>query len=72
MKIQCREEVRKIDWNEVIVITKRDFHDDWGRILDILQQQLETTLVINPFQPDKALLKCPSMELADLLTKNRG
>lgn len=68
----CKEEVKSIDWEQVIVITKRDFHDDWGRILEILQQQVEEPFIINPFQPDKALLKCPSKELAELLTKNRG
>lgn len=68
----CKDEVRKIKWSEVLVVTKRDLHDDWGRILDIMQQQLDAPLVINPFHPDKALLKCPSEELAELLSKDRG
>lgn len=69
----CKEEVKKTDWSDVIMITKRDFHDDWGRILEILQQQLGDTFIINPFPPDKVLLKCPSKNLAELLTnKNRG
>lgn len=60
----CKEEIRRIDWSEVIVVTKRDFHDHWGRILTILKEQLNEVLAISPFQPDKAFLKCPSNELA--------
>ncbi|MDO7987390.1 DUF4283 domain-containing protein [Sweet potato little leaf phytoplasma] len=54
------------------MVTKRDLHDDWGRILDIMQRQLDAPLIINPFHPDKALLKCPSEELVELLSKNKG
>lgn len=50
-----KEEVRKIEWNEVIVLTKSDFHEDWGRILGIFQLVLMETFVGTPHQPDKAL-----------------
>lgn len=66
-----QSEVREIDWKEVIVITKRDFHDDWGRILEILQEQVREPFIINPFQPNKALLKCPSRDMANLLYQNK-
>lgn len=59
------------DWVQVLVLTRRDFHDDWGRILVAMESQLETKLIINSFQPDKAILKCPNEELARLLSLNK-
>ena len=63
--------VRKICWEDTLVVTKRDFHDDWQRILDVLQNQTQKTFIINPFHADKALLKCPDQTIARLLTMNK-
>ena len=53
--------VRKICWEDTLVVTKRDFHNDWQRILEVLQAQIQNTFIINPFHTDKALLKCPDL-----------
>ncbi|XP_022149859.1 uncharacterized protein LOC111018186 [Momordica charantia] len=66
------EEVRRLNWEETIVITRRDFHDDWSRILSYVKEQTESSYIINPFQADKALMKCPSKDLACLLLTNKG
>lgn len=66
------QEVRALNWKETIVITRRDFHDDWGRILEAIKQQTEESFIINPFQPDKALLRCPTEEIARTLMTNKG
>lgn len=42
-------EVRVINWDETIVVTRRDFHEDWGRILNILQEYTQHSYIINPF-----------------------
>lgn len=60
----AHQEVREINWKETIVITRRDFHDDWGRILEAIKWQMEENFIINSFQADNALLKCSSEELA--------
>lgn len=43
------EEVRSLNWEETIVITGRDFHDDWSRILNFVKKQTECSFIINPF-----------------------
>lgn len=51
--------VRKICWEDTLIVTKRDFHVDWSRILEALQVQTQCSFIINSFHPDNALLKCP-------------
>lgn len=65
-------DVMPLNWDDTIVITRRDFHDDWNRILSVVKEQTESSFIINPFQADKALLKCPSREMTHLLLSNRG
>lgn len=66
------QEVRALDWKKTVVGTRRDFHDDWGRVLEMIKRQTEDSYIINVFQPDKALLKCSSKEKARLLVSNKG
>lgn len=66
------EEVRILNWEDTIVIMRRDFHDDWSRILNFVKEQMESSFIINPFQADKVLLKYPSKEMACLLLSNKA
>ena len=71
-KSKGEKRIRKICWEDTLVVTKRDFHDDWQRILEVLQAQIQNTFIINMFHADKALLKCPDQTIARLLTMNKG
>ena len=51
--------VRKICWEDTLVVTKHDLHDNSQRILEVLQAQIQNTFIINLFHADKVLLKCP-------------
>lgn len=64
--------MRKVKWNQITIATRRDFHDDFGRILDILQESIKEKFIIHLFQPDKAILKRKNEELALTLAKYRG
>lgn len=63
---------RMIYWEDTLTVTKRDFHDDLSRILEVLQMQIQRPFIFNPFHPNKALLKCLDQTLARLLTLNKG
>lgn len=55
MKKRSDLEVRKFFWDQTLVVTRR-FHDVWKRIYETLCKVFQKRLIINPFQPDKALL----------------
>lgn len=60
------------DWNRVIVLTRRNFHDDWDKIVDRLREQTESEVQLKPFHAEKALLFFKDPTLAKMLCKNKG
>ncbi|KAA0040039.1 hypothetical protein E6C27_scaffold366G00060 [Cucumis melo var. makuwa] len=60
------------DWERTAVLTRRYFHDDWERIVEKLNEQLDTTVRYKPFHADKALIYFKNEEQAKLLCKNKG
>ncbi|TYK24535.1 hypothetical protein E5676_scaffold266G00770 [Cucumis melo var. makuwa] len=60
------------EWERTVVLTRRFFHDDWERIVEKLNEQLDTTVRYKPFHADKALIYFKNEEQAKLLCKNKG
>lgn len=45
-----------IKWRNTRVITRQNFHDDWFKVNESLQELVDEKCMVNPFQSDKALL----------------
>ena len=46
-----KKEVRFFKWVKPLVITRRDFHDDWAKFLETLDKQPEESFTVNLFFP---------------------
>lgn len=68
---KCEKEAT-FDWNKIVVLTRRYFHNDWRKIIVKLKEQLDTNLSYQPFHADKALIFIKDKSLVRLLCKNRG
>nr|ADN33672.1 hypothetical protein [Cucumis melo subsp. melo] len=55
-----------------VVLTRRYFHDDWEKIVEKLNEQLDTTVSYKPFHANKALICFKDFEQANLICKNKG
>uniref|UniRef100_A0A9I9CJ01 DUF4283 domain-containing protein n=1 Tax=Cucumis melo TaxID=3656 RepID=A0A9I9CJ01_CUCME len=60
------------EWERTVVLTRRFFHDDWEKIVEKLNEQLDTTVRYKPFHADKALICFKNEEQANLICKNKG
>uniref|UniRef100_A0A9I9EB69 DUF4283 domain-containing protein n=1 Tax=Cucumis melo TaxID=3656 RepID=A0A9I9EB69_CUCME len=60
------------EWERTVVLTRRFFHDDWEKIVEKLNEQLDTTVRYKPFHADKALICFKNVEQANLICKNKG
>ncbi|KAA0044333.1 hypothetical protein E6C27_scaffold46G00570 [Cucumis melo var. makuwa] len=60
------------EWERTVVLTRRFFHDDWEKIVEKLNEQLDTTVRYKPFHTDKALICFKNVEQANLICKNKG
>ncbi|TYK05762.1 cleavage and polyadenylation specificity factor subunit 1 [Cucumis melo var. makuwa] len=61
-----------LDWNKIVVLTRRYFHDDWEKIVEKLKDQLDHPISYKPFHADKALIFFKDKEQANLICKNKG
>ncbi|KGN51135.1 hypothetical protein Csa_009125 [Cucumis sativus] len=61
------------DWSKTEVITKRCFHDDWKKIMEKLQEQLDhLNITYKLFHAEKAMVFLEEKNMVNLLCKNRG
>lgn len=59
------------NWDKLIVLSRRCFHDDWIKIMEQLRTSNESIDAFNPFHADKALITVWDTDQASLLCKNR-
>lgn len=69
---ESMQSIFNIKWTATIVITRKNFHDDWPKVKATLQELVNDKLMINPFHLDKAMLSCHNETTAKLLCTNKG
>lgn len=59
-------------WENIVVLSRRFFHDDWASIINKMKELNDYVASYNPFHADKALVYMPNEEQAKLLCMNKG
>ncbi|KAA0062230.1 hypothetical protein E6C27_scaffold321G00310 [Cucumis melo var. makuwa] len=61
----------QIDWEKVVIVTRRYLHDDWDRIFDKLAKKIESDFTYQPFHVEKAIILLQEKEQVKLLYNNK-
>lgn len=62
----------RLNVDNVLVVTRRFFHDDWNKILSNQWEQLNEGFSYKPFHSDKVLVHFQEPDTAKLLCRNKG